>query len=242
MGKGYRAVSSMTLHYLLHSGSLTAMLREAPLDARGTFHHAMARGLERWVHFLDEADRADVVTHLVRLVDQGPPFICSWWLLPIHAHPRVWTEAPPVFPCMRGLPIGCAGAFNRRHKRVGNLFQNRHKSIVIEEESSLSELFRWLHLNRARAKIGPGLPAFDRFPWALCAAPFWRPSPNPGMSLGAFSHSLAPRESQAKRAYRCAPMRVTTARRGERPYVDEQVRGSHMSVFGVYEVSPEQMQ
>jgi hypothetical protein len=38
---------------------------------------------------------------------------------------------------MRCLLTGYAGAFNRRYKRVGHLFQNRYKSIVVEEEAYL---------------------------------------------------------------------------------------------------------
>jgi len=49
------------------------------------------------------------------------------------------------------LLSGYAGAFNRRHHRIGHLFQNRYKSIVVEEEPYLLELVRYLHLNPVRA-------------------------------------------------------------------------------------------
>jgi len=48
---------------------------------------------------------------------------------------------------MRRLLTGYAGAFNHRHRRGGHLFQNRYKSIVVEEEPYLLELVRYLHLN-----------------------------------------------------------------------------------------------
>lgn len=57
------------------------------------------------------------------------------------------------------------GAFNRRHTRVGHLFQNRDKSSVVEEESSLLELVRSLHLNPFRAQVVADLRTLDRFPW-----------------------------------------------------------------------------
>jgi len=63
------------------------------------------------------------------------------------------------------------GAFNRRHKRVGHLFQNRYKSIVVEEEPYFLELVRYLHLNPLRAKVVPDLRALDRYPWAGHSAP-----------------------------------------------------------------------
>jgi hypothetical protein len=43
---------------------------------------------------------------------------------------------------MQSLLTGYAGAFNRRHRRAGHLFQNRYKSVVVEEEPYLLELQR----------------------------------------------------------------------------------------------------
>jgi hypothetical protein len=66
---------------------------------------------------------------------------------------------------MRRLLTGYAVTFNRRHKRVGHLFQNRYKSIVVEEDAYFRELVRYLHLNPLRAKLVPDLRALDRYPW-----------------------------------------------------------------------------
>ena len=66
---------------------------------------------------------------------------------------------------MRSLLTGYAGAFNRRYKRVGHLFQNRYKSIVVEEEPYLLELVRYLHLNPLRANVVSSLRALARYPW-----------------------------------------------------------------------------
>lgn len=45
----------------------------------------------------------------------------------------------------------CAVNFNKKHKRVGHLFQNRYKSIVVEEDSYFLELVRYIHLNPIKA-------------------------------------------------------------------------------------------
>lgn len=44
-------------------------------------------------------------------------------------------------------------SFNRRHKRHGQLFQNRYKSIICQEDRYLKELVRYIHLNPLRAKV-----------------------------------------------------------------------------------------
>jgi putative transposase len=56
---------------------------------------------------------------------------------PNHAHLLVRTGRRPLSRGMWSLLTGYAGAFNRRHTRVGHLFQNRYKSIMVEEEPYL---------------------------------------------------------------------------------------------------------
>ena len=141
------------------------MPRRARLDAPETLHHVMVRGLERRSIFRAEADRADFVARVARLVEAGAWAVYAWALLPNHAHLLVRTGQRPLPRSMRSLLTGYAGAFNRRHHRVGHLFQNRYKSIVVEEEPYLLELVRYLHLNPLRAKVVPDLRHLDRYPW-----------------------------------------------------------------------------
>ena len=77
----------------------------------------------------------------------------AWALLPNHAHLLVRTGVRPLARTMGVLLGGYAGAFNRRHRRQGHLFQNRYKSIVVEEEPYRLELTRYIHLNPLRAGL-----------------------------------------------------------------------------------------
>jgi len=54
---------------------------------------------------------------------------------------------------MQRLLTGYVIRFNRRHRRHGQLFQNRYKSIVCQEDIYLKELIRYIHLNPLRAKV-----------------------------------------------------------------------------------------
>jgi REP-associated tyrosine transposase len=101
------------------------MPRQARLDAPGVLHHVMVRGIERTTLFRDDADRNDFVARLAALAEAGALTIYAWALLPNHAHLLVRTGTRPLPRSMRSLLTGYAGAFNRRHKRVGHLFQNR---------------------------------------------------------------------------------------------------------------------
>lgn len=141
------------------------MPRQARLDAPGVLHHVMVRGLERQLIFREDVDRADFLARLAALVERDAVKVYAWALLPNHAHLLVRTGTRPLARTMRSLLTGYAGAFNRRHKRTGHLFQNRYKSIVVEEEPYLLELVRYLHLNPLRAKVVSDLRTLDHHPW-----------------------------------------------------------------------------
>jgi putative transposase len=141
------------------------MPRQARLDAPGVLHHVMVRGIERTTLFRDDPDRTDFVARLAALAEARALTVYAWALLPNHAHLLVRTGDRPLPRSMRSLLTGYAGAFNRRHHRAGHLFQNRYKSIVVEEEPYLLELVRYLHLNPVRAKVVPDARRLDHFPW-----------------------------------------------------------------------------
>lgn len=58
----------------------------------------------------------------------------AWALVPNHAHFLLRTAGVPLASLMRRLLTGYAVTVNRRHRRHGQLFQNRYKSIVSESE------------------------------------------------------------------------------------------------------------
>ena len=131
----------------------------------GSLHHVTVRGLERRAIFRDGQDQADFVARLAALADHGVLTVYAWALLPNHAHLLVRTGTRPLPRSMRRLLTGYAGAFNRRHRRTGHLFQNRYKSIVGEEERYLVELVRYLHLNPLRGGLVQGLRDLRGYPW-----------------------------------------------------------------------------
>lgn len=146
------------------------MPRGPRLDAPGVLHHVMARGIERRAIFRDDRDRADFVRRLAALAQAGAVAVYAWVLLPNHFHLLLRSGTQPLAHAMRALLTGYAGTFNRRHRRTGHLFQNRYKSIVVEEEPYFLELVRYLHLNPLRAGIVRDLRALDRYPWSGHAA------------------------------------------------------------------------
>ena len=141
------------------------MPRHARLDAPGTLHHVIIRGLERGAIVKDDVDREAFVTRLGTVAQATGTALYAWALLPNHAHLLLRSGPTGLPPFMRRFLTGYAGDFNRRHKRHGHVFQNRYKSIVVEEDAYFRELVRYIHLNPLRAKLVGGLRVLDRYPW-----------------------------------------------------------------------------
>src|SRR4030042_6721072 len=119
------------------------MPRLARLDAPGVLHHVIIRGIERRNIFKDNKDRDNLLERLATLLSETQTACYAWALLPNHAHFLFRTGKVGLSPLMRRLLTGYAASFNRRHKRHGQLFQNRYKSINCQEEVYLKELVRY---------------------------------------------------------------------------------------------------
>jgi REP element-mobilizing transposase RayT len=161
----------------------------------------MVRGIERRAIFRDDTDRADFVARLAALGREAGLTVYAWALLPNHAHLLVRTGRRPLPRVMRSLLTGYAGAFNRRHKRVGHLFQNRYKSIVVEEEPYLLELVRYLHLNPLRAGVCETLAVLDHYPWTGHSA-LLGTAPRAWQATGPILHQFGPTPRRARAPYR----------------------------------------
>ena len=129
------------------------MPRLSRLDAAGVLHHVIIRGIERRKIFRDNKDRDNLIDRLETLLPETKCTCYAWAFLDNHAHFLIRTGTTPLATLMRRLLTGYAVYFNRRHRRHGQLFQNRYKSIICQEEAYLKELVRYIHLNPLRAKI-----------------------------------------------------------------------------------------
>lgn len=146
------------------------MPRTARLDAPGCVHHVLLRGIESREIFVDDRDRCDFLDRLEIVVADGAAICFAWALMPNHVHLLLQTGTAPLSRTMARLNTGYATRFNLRHGRVGHLFQNRFKSILVEEEAYLQTLLRYIHRNPLRAGIVPSLEALACHPWTGHAA------------------------------------------------------------------------
>lgn len=235
------------------------MPRGPRLDAPGTLHHVTVRGIEGRPLFRDERDRDNFVRRLADLAQAGALTVYAWAFLSNHVHLIVRTGVGPLSKAMQSLLTGYAGAFNRRHHRRGHLFQNRYKSIVVEEEPYFLELVRYVHLNPLRAGIVKGLRELDAYrytghavmmgrraaPWQDTSTVLGRFGRDPGRARSRYRAFVAAGVPQGRReelqggGLRRSSggwLTVQALRRGREAYAyDERILGSSDFVAGLLE-------
>jgi len=141
------------------------MPRQARLDAPGTLHHVIVRGIEKRRIVDDRRDRGDFVSRMGQVACDTETVIYAWALMANHAHILLRSGAHGLSRFMRRFLTGYAITYNHRHKRHGHLFQNRYKSIVCDEDAYFRELVRYIHLNPIRAKVVKTMAELDRYRW-----------------------------------------------------------------------------
>ncbi len=146
------------------------MPRGPRLDTTNAFHHVMARAIERGVLFHSDADRQRLVDRLAAVVGQGGAAVYAWSLMPNHFHLLLRTGRTPLSQLMQRLLTGYAVSFNHRYRRRGHLFQNRFQSILVDADSYLLELVRYIHLNPLRAGVVASVEELETYRWTGHAA------------------------------------------------------------------------
>jgi putative transposase len=139
------------------------MPRQARIDAPGALHHIIVRGIERRKIFRDNKDKDNFVERLDDILKQTSTPCYAWSLLSNHVHLLLRTGDHPIATVMRRLLTGYAVTFNHRHGRHGQLFQNRYKSILCQEDPYLLELVRYIHLNPLRADLVENYSRLGRY-------------------------------------------------------------------------------
>jgi len=129
------------------------MARPLRLEFEGALYHVLARGDARQAIFVDDVDRAAFVANLGRVTGRFDWRVWAWCLMGNHYHLLVETMRPTLSRGMREVNGVYTQAFNRRHRRVGHVLQGRYKAILVDKDSYLLELSRYVVLNPVRAGL-----------------------------------------------------------------------------------------
>jgi len=128
------------------------MSRPLRLEYAGALYHVTSRGNERNAIYRDDADFEMYLDVLTQVCKRFNWVIHAYCLMTNHYHLLVETPDGNLSKGMRQLNGVYTQKFNRKHKRVGHLYQGRYKSILVDKDSYLLELSRYVVLNPVRAK------------------------------------------------------------------------------------------
>jgi REP element-mobilizing transposase RayT len=141
------------------------MALQARLDAEGTLHRVMVRGIERRRIVDDDRDRNNFVIRFGVIASETGTSIYAWALMKNYAHILLSSGVQGLSKFMRRVLTGYAVTYNIRHRRHGHLFQNRYKSIVCDGDSYFMELVRYIHPNPLRVNLVKDFNELERYPF-----------------------------------------------------------------------------
>jgi REP element-mobilizing transposase RayT len=153
------------------------MARPLRIEFAGAVYHVTSRGDRRESIFVDDQDRGallEVVGHALSRFDAE---MLAYCLMGNHYHFVLHTRQANLSRLMRHINGVYTQTFNRRHSKVGHLFQGRFKGILVDRDAYLLEVCRYVELNPVRAGLAKTPQAWF---WSsyqahvgLCAAPAW---------------------------------------------------------------------
>jgi len=131
----------------------TVMTRPLRIEFEGAVYHLTSRGNARQDIFLDETDREAFLEVLAYVIERYGWVCHAFCIMGNHYHLLIETPTANLSRGMQLLNGMYTQAFNRCHERVGHVLQGRFKSILVEKDSHLLELARYVVLNPVRAKM-----------------------------------------------------------------------------------------
>lgn len=139
------------------------MTRPLRIEFPGAIYHVTSRGDRREPIFVDDTDREALLAVVAQGMRRFDAQVLAYCLMGNHYHFVLHTRQANLSRLMRHINGVYTQVFNRRHGKVGHLFQGRFKAILVDRDAYLLEVCRYVELNPVRAGM-VGEPA--AWPWS----------------------------------------------------------------------------
>ena len=139
------------------------MARQLRIEYPGAVYHVTSRGNARNMIFADDKDREVFLQILELVIERYQWLYHAYCLMGNHYHLMIETPKGNLSKGMRHLNGVYTQRYNRRHQLMGHLFQGRFKAILVEKESYLLQLCRYIVRNPVAANL---TPAVEKWPWS----------------------------------------------------------------------------
>lgn len=168
------------------------------MEFEHALYHAHARGNERASIFRDDRDRHWLLHGLEQVVERYGWICHSYCLMGNHFHLMLETPHANLSLGMRQLNGVYAARFNRRHNRVGHLFEGRFKAWLVEKDAYALGAARYIVLNPVRAGLctHPG-----QWRWSSYRATAGLERPPPFLHIDWLLDQLSPDRAEAHHRY-----------------------------------------
>ena len=128
------------------------MARAPRIQIPGAWYHVTARGNERRAIFRAEGDYAHMILILEEVIARFGLRLHGYVLMENHYHLILETPEGNLSRAMQWLNVSYSTWFNRRHRRIGHLFQGRFKAIIADPQEWGLILSQYVHLNPLRTR------------------------------------------------------------------------------------------
>lgn len=153
------------------------MVRSLRIEFPGALYHVTCRGNRRESIFRDRADRLAWLAEIELVCHRFHFVIHAFCLMSNHFHLLAETPEGNLGQGMRQLNSAYSQFYNRRHGLVGHVLQGRYKAVLVQKDSYLNELSRYIVLNPVRAGIAtsPGDWEWSSYRYVMgwAPAPLW---------------------------------------------------------------------
>lgn len=143
------------------------MARQLRIEYAGAFYHVSSRGNLKEKIFFEDSDREKFLIILKRTKETFCYLLHAYVLMKNHYHLLLETPQGNLSRIMQNINTSYTVYVNNKYNRSGHLLQGRYKSILVEKESYLLELSRYIHLNPVRQGL---VDAPAEYEWSSYAA------------------------------------------------------------------------
>lgn len=175
------------------------MARPLRIEYAGALYHVTSRGNRQEAIYLNDQDRQDFLSILRQVCERFNWLVHAYCLMDNHYHLLIETPEANLSKGMRQLNGVYTQTSNRNNNRFGHVFQGRFKGILVEKETYLLELARYIVLNPVRARM---VRHAKEWPWSSfgstagdCPAPEW-------LTTDSILSAFGKRKSRAQKKYR----------------------------------------
>lgn len=183
------------------------MDRPPRIEFPGALYHVASRGNARQDIFLSDADHLRFLEQIERCLEQYDVRLFAYVPMSNRYHLFVQTRRANLSRFCQRLNTSYALYARTRHEKPGHILQGRYRSQLVEDESYLATLTRYIHRNPVKTRAAHSQPPADRkrflldYPWSSLPGYLRRSAAQEFVCYDALL-GFGPSEEVARRAYR----------------------------------------